>query len=785
MPNMEIFKDACWVAAAPGGGGCDGIQTAYFRLAFHAPAGARAQVSVSAHSRYRLYVNGAPAVYGPCKGDRWRQYYETVDISPYLWAGENLLAVKAVAFPPYEAQRGDERGPFWTMAKALGPCLIVAGKCLDGQGGEACDLTTGIAAWTACEDAGAVGWKHFRLTHWMGSMESVRADKLPRGWQGAAQPQGAWAAAAKLWKADDIMNSMFGIIPVFPLTERPIPLMYEKDGAFAREMPLKGGDVKLFGFGGLAAPAVVPPHAAMAVELDAGVHRTAFFRLPVSGGKGAKIRIRYAESYSLQGAEGLKKGRRDDWEQYELQGHEDAYEPSGAAETYEPFWFRTFRFVRIEAETAGEALTLGVPSFTETGYPLEALSRVESPEPWVGRLWDISVRTLAHCMHETYEDCPYYEQLQYIQDTRLEMLFTYMTSGDTRLALKAIEDFHASQLPDGMLQARYPTQEPLVIPPFSLHWVWMLAEYYEQTGDAAVPRRYRPAADAVLDWYDRKIGPTGLAEKLGYWDQIDWVDKWDHIAGRTPAGLVGPATTHNLMYAYALSAGATVNRATGREAVALEYEARAAAILDIVGKTCWSDKERMFMEGPGYEEYSQHAQVYAVLTGLVAGEKAKDLLRRALARKDIPQCSFTNQFFVFRALEKCGAYELTEGQWDLWKKLLDLGLTTVPEVPDGVYSPRSDCHAWGALPLYEFTRCFLGVRPATPGWGEILIRPRPLSLPAASGQVVTPKGLVQVGWRNGPAGFAIHASAPQGTPVTVELPDGTAKRFENGGEIDM
>ena len=37
-----------------------------------------------------------------------------------------------------------------------------------------------------------------------------------------------------------------------------------------------------------------------------------------------------------------------------------------------------------------------------------------------------------------------------------------------------------------MLQARFPTQEPHVIPPFSLHWVWMVLEYYEQTGDPAV-----------------------------------------------------------------------------------------------------------------------------------------------------------------------------------------------------------------------------------------------------------------------------------------------------------
>ena len=65
----------------------------------------------------------------------------------------------------------------------------------------------------------------------------------------------------------------------------------------------------------------------------------------------------------------------------------------------------------------------------ETGYPLEVKSEIHSEEHWVGRLWDISIRTLKRCMHETYEDCPYYEQLQYLLDTRLQALFTYAVRG--------------------------------------------------------------------------------------------------------------------------------------------------------------------------------------------------------------------------------------------------------------------------------------------------------------------------------------------------------------------
>jgi ribosomal protein S18 acetylase RimI-like enzyme len=53
-------------------------------------------------------------------------------------------------------------------------------------------------------------------------------------------------------------------------------------------------------------------------------------------------------------------------------------------------------------------------------------------------MWEISRNTVLCCMHEMYVDCPYYEQLQYMFDARLEILFTYAVSGDTRLAAQAL-----------------------------------------------------------------------------------------------------------------------------------------------------------------------------------------------------------------------------------------------------------------------------------------------------------------------------------------------------------
>ena len=80
-----------------------------------------------------------------------------------------------------------------------------------------------------------------------------------------------------------------------------------------------------------------------------------------------------------------------------------------------------------------------------------------------------------------------------------------------------------------------------------------------------------------------------------------------------------------------------------------------------------------------------------------------DVNRLALMMSQTGGCCRASNYvsFIRRALEKAGMYERTEGLWQTWQDFLDLGCTTFPETP---YSPRSDCHGWSALPLWESGR---------------------------------------------------------------------------------
>ena len=55
---------------------------------------------------------------------------------------------------------------------------------------------------------------------------------------------------------------------------------------------------------------------------------------------------------------------------------------------------------------------------TQVGYPFERKAMFDAKSDDITKMLDVGWRTASLCAHETYMDCPYYEQLQYVGDTR-------------------------------------------------------------------------------------------------------------------------------------------------------------------------------------------------------------------------------------------------------------------------------------------------------------------------------------------------------------------------------
>lgn len=728
---------------------------AYFRHSFCLEHPGKLQVDVTANTRYRLWVNEKPVASGPCKGDAYRHYYETLDLSEYLLVGQNTVAVQVLYQEPHSAIRQtDSRAAIYSVyGQGGGHRLALEGSVIDEAGEIVHTLTTGIAEWRVWLD-------HTRtllssqVTEYLGAVcEEIDFSRCPAEWKSFACDDSGWLAAVPLEtvRINDFMRSV-GLVQRFPIRERPIPLLDETPAVFAREF----------------SPLTVQAGTAASLLLDAGEEVNGYPQFFFQGGEGSIIEITYFEKFT--GADARSKV---DAENGQISGVTDKLLLSGGNIVFEPFWYRTFRFISISV-TAEKDVTLLTPTYRKTNYPLKVDSWISSSETWVEEVWQLCVRTLKNCMMETYMDCPYYEQNQFPMDTRLQALFCAAASRDDRLTRKALEDFHCSMTPDGLVQGRYPAVYPQIISTFSLYYIFMLEEFWRRTGDLDAIRQYLPDVDRMLGYYQSKIGADGLVGRLGYWEFIDWQQAWSELGGIPAALEHGPSTIINLMYALALDRGAALMEAAGRAELGSEYRRRQKEILDRIRSLCWDEDRQMFREGPAFSQYSQHAQSWAVLNGLLTGEQAVRTLRRAMDEKDVLRCSFSTSFEWFRALETVGLYQETREAMLRWATLPALGNTTCPETPD---ESRSECHAWSALPMYEFICVMAGIRENN---GVIEIRPAPAYLPDLHGAAATKAGPLRFEYVRESAQWRYQFILPEGVDAVFHHADGRTKHLRGG-----
>lgn len=705
----------------------------------------RALCRVTADSRYILYLNGTAVCRGPQKGDDKVWFYDEIDLAPWLIPGPNVLAAVVLHYP--QTVEGGNRS-VWRMQH---PAFAAVGRIEWEQG--SLDWKTNAEWLTSPVENLRIHGKYLDTSRLM-IQEEARGDAALQGWLLPGYDAVGWQPAM-IYPRGTFLPT---VSPGFQ-RKRTIPFLFEENCPLSVFHAVKGEAAGWADLLGNGIPLTLPADSETIVDLTPGHLLTAYLTLKVQSGAGTVIELLSAEGYvQTDGSGSSIKGDRLDWANGDLTGPVDRYTIGGFGtrdepEQYEPFWFRAFRFLRVRIKVGSEPLTIAALACRETGYPLEVKTHVQTSDESLGSIWQISENSLRACMHETYEDCPFYEQLQYLMDTRSEILYTYASAADDRLARQAIDSFARSQRADGLLNACYPAYKPNVIPGFSIYYILMLHDHMMYFGDKVLAERYFPVAEGILRFFEDQRDAAGSANGLigplpgaggfggGYWCFVDWAKGWK--VGVPPAAACGPTAMDNLMYCLGLSAAADLAEFIGRRDQAGIFRARAEELRQAV-RTCCAGSNGMLRDGPGLDQYSQHVQVFAVLTDTLTGEAARVALRRTLEDASIPQCTVAMGFYLFRALERCGLYSYTDQLWDKWRRMLQNHLTTCVE-SDGSYT-RSDCHGWGALALYELPSVLLGIRPARSGYKAVTFRPAVGTLTWASGEVVTPRGIIRAQW---------------------------------------
>jgi alpha-L-rhamnosidase len=712
-------------------------------------------VRVSADNRFILSLNRRELGRGPALSDLAHWKYETYDLAPLLHQGRNELNATVWNF-----------GALSQLAQISDRIAFVLASEKDAQ-----RLIDTDATWEVEEDKGVQALpkpSDIESFYYVAEpVERIDAALFDWSWNdSAADSRGKWKKAASIGNAIErgaiLQNNSWELVPDL------LPSMQMESTPAGHVVRSSGVQVpEDFPKSALE----VPAHTTATLLIDQSQLTTGYPELTVNGGTASDVRLTYAEALVDEKGE---KGNRNEITGKHIIGIFDEFLPDGGAgRVFMPLGWRTWRYLQLDITTADQPVRIEKLRSWFTAYPFEQRGRFESDDLSLAQIWQIGWRTARLDAHETYMDTPYWERMQYIGDTRIQALISYVVGGDDRLAREAIQAFNDSRIPDGITLSRYPSSVVQIIPTFSLLWIGMVHDFWLYRGDDNFVRAQLPGTRTVLDWFASKQRQEGLLGQIPWWPFADWGK--DFAFGMPPQDADGGSSVATLQYVEALRYAIELESAFGDSVRVQRYREAEAHAISAIRKLCWNHTYGLISDTPAQSHYSQHANILAVWLDVIPQKAQKEVLNKILSTSDpgftssgpVPQmtaASYYFRFYLARALDHAG---LGDSYLDLlkpWHDMVKLGLTTWAEQPEPT---RSDSHAWSAHPNFDFLTIVAGIRPKAAAFSKVSIEPHLGSLHHVSAAMPTPAGTVEVNYNSSASGVSAEVTLP--SKITGEL----------------
>ncbi|WP_297098520.1 alpha-L-rhamnosidase C-terminal domain-containing protein [uncultured Draconibacterium sp.] len=705
-------------------------------------------VHVSADNRYKLFVNEQLVSLGPARGDLLHWHYETVDLGPYLRPGKNIIAAQVWNEAEYRAE---------------GHLSMQTGFILQGGTTDAEVLNTD-ESWKCIHDKSYSPVPvRMELFYVAGPGEKIDMALQPENWQTLSFNDSAWENSEVLFPGipknilgyHGVLDSWLLVpsaLPQMELTEQRFLQIRKSDGLSIADSFLEG-----------KAPVTIPANSDVTILLDQTFLTNAYTSLTFSGGKDAVINIGYQEALFT---EYPAKGNRNEVNGKILLGRKDEILADGSQnQRFTTLNYRTYRYVQLNITTKNSPLILEDIYGTFTGYPFQLNAKLETSKQELQKMFEIGWRSARLCAMDTYMDCPYYEQLQYIGDGRIQALVSLYNSGDDRLIRNALNLMQYSQQPEGVTASRHPSVTPQYISTFSLWYIAMLHDYMMYGNDLDFVAEKLQSTRNVLEFFEGYENEDGSLKNLPYWTFTDWVftDGWEEGIG--PIGKDGSSALLDFQLLYAFQVAAELEQELGIRELAKKYTQKAALLEATIKAKYWDKNRQLFADRIEKDKFSQHANILAILTGVYTPEEANKTAQKILDDNTLAPASIYFKFYLHQALTKAG-YGNDYLNWlGKWRENIAMGLTTWAETSE-IHDTRSDCHAWGSSPNIEFFRIILGIDSDAPCFSKVKIEPHLGDIKEIGGEMPHPNGKIKVSYKVNKGGLNAAVLLPPNTSGT-------------------
>ncbi|MDX2070525.1 MAG: alpha-L-rhamnosidase N-terminal domain-containing protein [Haliscomenobacter sp.] len=711
-------------------------------------------ISISADNHYRLYVNGKKVGFGPQLSDirHWR--YETIDIAPFLQAGENVLAAEVIN---------------WGYFRFFGMQSVHTGLVINGFSEKEQIVNTQGGTWKTFWNKAL----HEKPVHWRvanpdiiggfyacNPTDSLVAADYPWDWEQLNFNDAAWKESLFLENASAFGGS-FGWV----LEPRNVPQQSQTEERLSKIARTEGIQVTPAFLEGKSS-LLIPANAKVSILIDQTFLTTGYPELKFSGGHNARIKISYAENLFNPDK---SKGDRNDITGKKLVGYQDVILADGGQNRhFQPSWLRTFRFVQIDVNTQNEPLSLDDFFNHKTLSSIPVKAKFSADSPMYGKIFDLCHRTVELCTQDYFLSDAYYETMQYLGDSKVHIPVWQSMTGNDWHTRNALQQFHYSRLPDGNLTSCYPLKSTFVHPTYSVIWVDMVYDYLKYSGDKAYTQQFLSGIQQTLAGFDALIQPNGLAGPTSWNYFVDWyVESTQGGLGPGHKGVNSAVVT--LHYVHALQSAAKIFQTFGRSAEATQYLTRANFIKNKVYEQCFDAKRGIFAERPDKSFYDQHTNILAVLTDAAPVSLHKSILNKILSEEDISPATYYYRYYLFEAIHKAQVPELFELAQKPWEELVNLNLTTALErFESGKKATRSECHPWSTAPAYFYFKTIAGIEPTGLGFSTIKIAPKLGKNNKVEGLYPTPFGEIN---------FKISRQSGGGVQAELNIPSQIKGQF--------
>lgn len=502
-------------------------------------------------------------------------------------------------------------------------------------------------------------------------------------------------------------------------------------------------------------------------------------RLTMSGEAGRTVSLVLTEKRNEDGSALVASGLID----AQLQTMRYTFAGGGVERWAPRFSYAGFRYLQVEGLGTAPADDFVTAEIIHSD--VARIGAFESGNPLLNRIQQASQNALLNNMHGLMTDTPSLEKNGWTGDAQASSAAAGVNFGMARVWTKWLADFRDAQAASGELPEIVPST-PLYgfdqTPGWSFIWgptpAWDAAmfvipdELVRHYGDETILASMYEAQKRLVDYTATVITAPDFTYSRGLGD----------YAGKGP---FGPVDATSSAYFYFMASTLARNAETlGKAEDAAKYAALAVQIREAYNRKYWDATGRRYLTPPVANgptpPFSQTQNILPLAFGLVPDGQAQAVADAVAADLEANDLTLTMGVYPLRyamtLLTDHGHADLayrvatktTQPSWGFW---LENDINSMLE--GWGLASRSWNHHYFASISDWFYEGLAGIRPASPGYADLLIRPAlPTGLDRAAAHVDTPRGRVSSAWRREGTTAVLAVSVPGATRAEVWLPNG-------------